>query len=79
MIRFPRLHIAQSASNRILNIADEIEKDFSLSAPISVPHIPSANNLGTHIDNASTQQGDPVALPEGLGMADVMGSGSVLE
>lgn len=61
MIRFPRMHIAQSVMNRILNINDEIEADAQISAlpePAIAPDPPDPMMEGAQLDVALQQ---PVA------------------
>lgn len=54
-MRFPKMHIAQSVANRILNIANEVRP--TEIAPGVVPHIPDSSILGKKIDKALSQSG----------------------
>ena len=67
-IRFPRMHIAESVVNRILNVADELGVHGSgIRTP--APDVPDgADKLGAAIKRASTQpvpdlepSADPIA------------------
>ena len=40
MIHFPKHHIATSVTNRILNVADELEANMRASAPAPAPSVP---------------------------------------
>jgi len=54
-IRFPRLHIAESVVNRILNAADELETraEARQAAPFAhVPPVPDPSMQGAALDAA---------------------------
>lgn len=53
MIRFPKLHIATSVTNRILNIADEIDAAApipAVPAPKEPPAVPDPGPSGAQLD-----------------------------
>lgn len=87
-MRFPRIHIATSVQNRILNMADSIAPDAS---PQPAPLIPDASKTGAAIDAAVTTPPPVMAAPadadaitaaaalEGTSPADALGSEGVLE
>lgn len=66
MIKFPRMHIATSVVNRILNAADEIERSRPqaaqepVAAPIA-PTVPDPSVEGAALDSALQTQ--PPAMP----------------
>lgn len=67
MIRFPKMHIAASVSNRILNIADEIdEKDRSeeLAAVREAPMVPDPTLQGAGLDLAFSEGTSPALPPD---------------
>lgn len=74
MIRFPKMHIAKSVVNQILNVADEI----SPPASIDIPSIPEGSAMGTELDAKLSTPTPDVAAPDGLAMQDVMGPQSIL-
>ena len=60
MIRFPRMHIAQSVANRILNVANGVGQ--SNKAP---PSLPEPLPMGQALDQALTTPPQPMAMPDG--------------
>ncbi len=59
MIPFPKIHIATSVVNRILNIADGIEQQ---APPLPMPQIAEPSVQGAVID-AETAAGPPPNVP----------------
>lgn len=56
-IRFPKVHIAASVTNRILNVADEIERKRELrqqrpAVPSPTPNVPNPAFGGTVLDQS---------------------------
>ena len=56
MIRFPRMHIAESTANRILNLVDEMRGSGVMeppAIPTPPPELPAAPAMqGAQLDNA---------------------------
>jgi len=55
MIRFPKINIATSTVNRILNVADEITAGANLKSaptPRGAPNVPDTSRSGPAIDAA---------------------------
>jgi hypothetical protein len=75
MIRFPKMHIAKSTVNRILNIADELEP-----VTIDTPSIPEGDTASKslQIDAALASPTPEVAAPPGMGLAETLGPESIL-
>lgn len=66
MIKFPQLHIAESVTNRILNIADGLpDRGSRASVPTPPPSVPETRDQGAAIDAALVQP-LPAELP-GIG------------
>ncbi len=73
MIRFPRIHIAASVQNAILNLA----RDLDTVAPASqvVPQVPDASQAGAQLDQALQQPiGDVGAGSDPEGAAALAGA-----
>ena len=49
-IRFPRMHIAESVVNRILNVANDVQ--VPQNAPPSIPASPNLIQQGAQLDQA---------------------------
>lgn len=78
MIRFPKMHVAKSTVNRILNVADEINAGRMAAATIDIPSLPSEDPKGKALDIATNTPVDPVAAPPGIGAEQVLGPNSIL-
>lgn len=68
-IRFPKMHIAESVVNRILNLRDELPP-VHRPMPTPTPNVPDPNVQGLQLDQALAQPTPPVdggAGPESLG------------
>lgn len=66
-MRFPGIHIATSAVNRILDLADQ-EMVISAASAAS-PDIPDTKQMGAALDQALTTPVPAVPAPEGSGEA----------
>ena len=65
MIRFPRMHIAQSVVNRILNTVDDVQ--VTENAPPNIPQMAnSVAQQGAAIDQATHAPVGDVAPIEGI-------------
>lgn len=68
-IRFPQLHIAQSVTNRILNVVDELRESRILPtppAPHTEPEVPLDTGMeGMKLDQALATPPGPMELPPG--------------
>lgn len=64
MIRFPKMHIAQSVVNRIMNVADDLEMAQNKPA-MHVPAMPDATAQGAALDEALATPPAGVTPPEG--------------
>lgn len=77
MIRFPRMHIAQSVENRIKNLfADMAPPDLP---PPHVPNVPDASLAGAVVDAGVTTPMAPMAAPvdaEATALAENLEGGS---
>ena len=62
-IRFPRIHLAESVSNRILNIADGVPSSPVL--PMAPPIQPDVPAQGAVLDAQLQTPPVPTELPEG--------------
>ena len=71
MIRFPKVHIAASVVNRILNVRDAIDARPAARAPSSEPRVPDPTLEGAVIDEKLTEP-----TPD-VGEASADGSNSV--
>ena len=89
MIRFPKMHIAASVVNRIINIRDELNSG-RVTIPIPVPaearepEVPDPETLGIGIDEAigTTPTELPGAEPgteANAAVASIAGGGTALE
>lgn len=79
MIKFPKLHIAQSVTNRILNVADELDDGEAQEATSIVPpSLPDRDTAGDAIDVALATPPPEVSAPPELAMQDVLGPSSIL-
>jgi hypothetical protein len=65
MLKFPRMHIAQSVVNRIINIANQVQPS-SEPAPIDlIPNVPDPTAQGAAIDAAISTPPGAAAMPPG--------------
>jgi hypothetical protein len=63
MIPFPKLHIAESALNRIFNALDgEMQ---SLNPPMEAPEVPDSTMEGAALEQELETPAPPVSLPPG--------------
>lgn len=62
MIPFPKIHIAQSVINRILNTMDDVG---SMSMPAIEPSVPDPTIEGAAIDEKVNAPAAPVAAADG--------------
>ncbi len=62
-IRFPKIHIAQSTSNRILNVAGGLPEPAR--APIVPPMLPDVGRQGLVLDTQLATPPVPTELPAG--------------
>lgn len=87
MIKFPKIHVATSVVNRILNVAEELESQRirrqKASMPIA-PNVPDPSLQGQQIDQALSTPLAPVSGldgPESIGnnvMEAVLSGGTPL-
>jgi hypothetical protein len=73
MIKFPKVNIATSVVNRILNAADDIP---SLMGAPSVPNVPDSGPLGETIDETIVAPMGPLA-PTDPALTDDLVTGSL--
>lgn len=79
MIKFPKLHIAQSVYNRILNAADEINAgEVEEAGAIAAPSLPEAAASGQAIDIKLATPPPDVSAPPAPDIAGVLNAQSVL-
>lgn len=64
MIKFPRMHIAQSVQNRILNIVNRVPPSTDLAPPL-LPTVTDPTIQGEDIDAAVSAPAGGAALPPG--------------
>lgn len=64
MIRFPKMHIAQSVVNRILNVANDIDSTKQRTPP-SLPALPDVGTQGTKLDQALETPPAATSPPDG--------------
>lgn len=79
MIRFPKMHVAKSTVNRILNVADELDRQEITKPDISIPSLPQPDPSGDAIEVAVNTPPEPVSAPPGMNAQDVLGPGSILD
>lgn len=75
MIKFPRLHIAQSVTNRILNVARDVESSglgSKASTPSPTPPVPDPGPMGAQVDAALAVPTSPVAADPAMAEAAVV-------
>ena len=83
MIKCPKLHIATSVTNRILNIADGLPDQGSQALQTPSPQLPDSTRLGQALDLQIAQQTpgelpgiqatpDPGALAQGAPLLDTL-------
>lgn len=73
MIPFPRLHIAESVMNRIMNAVEDVQPMFPSFNPAPIPPAdPIA--LGQQIEQQTSTPPQPVAMPE-----DPVAAGAAVE
>lgn len=73
MIKFPKLHIAQSVMNRILNLQDELEAgEAEPVSAVSPPSIPEATGAGQALDVALAKPVENVSAPPELAGLPIM-------
>lgn len=69
-IRFPRMHIAESVANRLLNLADDMRTGGFIppAEPTPPPEVPGATALeGAKLDQAlGTPPAEDLQAPPGL-------------
>lgn len=78
-IRFPRMHIASSVVNRIMNLAQSVPPAIT---PAAMPDVPDASKQGEQLDQALAQQPGPMAAPEdaeAVAAASALNGGSAAE
>jgi hypothetical protein len=69
MIKFPKMHIAASTVNRILNVADGLKaRPRALTATVA-PSVPDPALQGAQLDQALQQPVPPVSGSPALGDA----------
>lgn len=74
-INFPKLHVATSVTNRILNIAKEIDERYpmpqpALPTPINMPNVPQSVAAQGEQLNAQLGVATPEMPPQGDAGAD---------
>lgn len=84
MIKFPRMHIAASVQNRILNVRDEILADRAAAAAAAeirpAPEVPDAQAEALGIDEALAGEVPAAGMPPFEPGADsAAAAGSILE
>ena len=62
-IRFPKMHVAESVANRILNIADGVPGAKPL--PVPAPMMPDVGGQGDNLDMQLATPSAPTELPGG--------------
>ncbi len=65
MIKFPKMHIAQSVVNRILNTAEDIQSNRRMQSAFSMaaPNVPDPTLEGAALDMKMAGDVPPVAAP----------------
>lgn len=83
MIKFPKMHIAASVQNRILNVRDELLSERRAEAPERItppPSVPDAQPQSVGIEEALAGETPGAAMPPLEPGADsAAAAGSVLE
>lgn len=66
MIKFPKMHIAQSVVNRILNTAEDIESNRRVQSAFSMiaPNVPDPTLEGAALDMKMSGDVPPVSAPD---------------
>lgn len=62
-MRFPKMHIAQSVTNRIMNLANSVAPRIEVDR--AAPAVPDPSQMGVAIDQALAQPPGQMAAPEG--------------
>ncbi len=77
MLKFPRMHIADSAANRIRNVAAGVVADFM---PTPEPTMPDPTEQGQALDQALATPAAPMAAPpmESVATASLAGDDPLL-
>jgi hypothetical protein len=79
MIRFPKMHVARSVTNRILNIADEIDAgEVEAVAPIAAPSIPETSGAGLALDVKLATPPGEVAAPDPMATEGLLQTQEIL-
>jgi hypothetical protein len=79
MIPFPKMHIADSVINRILNTLEDKTTSALEIAPVEMPTVPNAEMLGAQIDSKVatpapvTESMDPESADAGMVEASALG------
>lgn len=76
MIKFPKMSVATSTVNRILNIWDEVDQ-LALAAPLPAaqPYVPDTAAQGAQLDAALSQPVAGDAGPAGAAVAEGAAAG----
>lgn len=75
MIKFPKMHIALDTVNRIMNVAQDIQKmraTMPAITPTSAPDIPDPAPAGAVVDQSMVQPTAEVSDPTGMAQAAVI-------
>lgn len=75
MIKFPKLHIAQSVTNRILNVANDIETRSAAMTPptpSTAPPVPDPGPIGAAVETALAEPTAPVSADPAMVEAAVV-------
>jgi hypothetical protein len=64
MIKFPRVHIAESVVNRILNLRDELQAPAPAAVDSAPPAVPDPAGQGALIDAQLDMQPPPVTADD---------------
>lgn len=79
MIPFPKMHIADSVINRILNTLEDKTTSALEVSPVEMPPVPNAEMLGAQIDAKvttpppATESMDPESADAGMVEASALG------
>jgi len=60
MIKFPKMHIARSVTNRILEIVDGLENHAPEQSQPMQPNVPDTQEQGAQLDSALAQPSPPL-------------------